>query len=487
VAVKIGEAWDEYVPPRVHSVPDYDFTHGQDAIDLAASCGLVLDEPQRLVLNDMLGVRKSTGKFAAFECCVVEPRQNGKGAIYEARELAGVFLLGEKLLIHSAHEYATSLEAFYRMLFLLEENHELMAQVRKTRNAHGEQGFDFKNGARLRYRTRTRGGGRGFSCDFMGLDEAMQLPDFAVAALLPTLSARENPQVFFAGSAVDQEIHEHGLTLARLRERGHTGSDPSLAYFEWSLEFDHPDDVLPEMAADPRNWKRSNPALGDRISVEHVEKEQRSMPPRSFAVERLGVGDWPSTDPEALMVWTRAQWKALEDLESEMTERSPLVIAFDVTPDRATGSIGCAGLREDDLGHVELMQHRRGTGWIPGLLVDYVERYKPAVVACDGASPAASLIPLLEKAGVKVKTLTTNEYVRACGSFFDAVVEEKIRHRDDPVLNAAIWGAATRPLADRFAWARRESKVDISPLVAVTVAHGELEALVAAKPLFAWA
>jgi hypothetical protein len=46
----------------------------------------------------------------------VVPRQNGKGTILEARELAGLFLLGERLLIHSAHEQDTSLEHFRRLL-----------------------------------------------------------------------------------------------------------------------------------------------------------------------------------------------------------------------------------------------------------------------------------------------------------------------------------------------------------------------------------
>jgi hypothetical protein len=476
----------EIVAPRVCSVPDYDLTRGPEAAALAATTGLILDEPQRLVLDAMLGLR-ADGKFAAFEVCVIEPRQNGKGAIYEARELAGIFLLGEKLLIHSAHEYATSLEAFYRMVALLEENTELARMIRRTRNAHGEQGFDFRNGARLRYRTRTRGGGRGFSADFVGLDESMQLPEFAVAALLPTMSARENPQVFFAGSAVDQDVHEHGVVLARLRERGHSGTDPSLAYFEWSLDYEHPDEVLPEVAADPESWRISNPTLGDRISFEHIEKEHRSMPPRSFAVERLGVGDWPETDPEAGLVFSRAAWKALEDKQSTLAGKTPLVFAFDVTPDRGAGTIAVSGRRGDGLAHIELAAHRRGTGWIPEKLVEMAKQHKPALICCDSASPAASLLPLLEQAGLRVKALTMQEYVRACGAFFDAVAEEKLRHLGDPDLNAAIWGAATRPLVDRFAWARREAKADIAPLVAVTVAYGELEAMGRKRALVAFA
>jgi hypothetical protein len=39
------------------------------------------------------------------------------------------------------------------------------------------------------------------------------------------------------------------------------------------------------------------------------------------------------------------------------------------------------------------------------------------------------------------------------------------------VLDAAIAGAAKRPLGDSWAWARRGLSVDISPLVAVSLAR----------------
>jgi hypothetical protein len=35
-----------------------------------------------------------------------------------------------------------------------------------------------------------------------------------------------------------------------------------------------------------------------------------------------------------------------------------------------------------------------------------------------------------------------------------------------------VLGAVTRPLNDRFAWARKSSRADISPLVAATLALG---------------
>ena len=65
----------------------------------------------------------------------------------------------------------------------------------------------------------------GSPADLVLLDEAMFLPNTAIAALLPTLSARPNPQVWYTGSAVDQMTNEHGSAFARVRRRGIDGAD----------------------------------------------------------------------------------------------------------------------------------------------------------------------------------------------------------------------------------------------------------------------
>jgi hypothetical protein len=53
---------------------------------------------------------------------------------------------------------------------------------------------------------------------------------------------------------------------------------------------------------------------------------------------------------------------------------------------------------------------------------------------------------------------------------YDGVEQDGIRHLDTPELNAAVRGAATRPLGDSWAWSRKNSTVDITPLVACTLA-----------------
>jgi hypothetical protein len=437
-------------------------------VALARMAGLELDPWQALVLEHSLGERPD-GRWAAFEVGVNVPRQNGKGSILEARELAGLFLLNERLIIHSAHLFDTSLEAFRRLLSLIEDTPELSREVKRVSRAHGEEGIELKSGQRVRFRTRTKGGGRGFSADLVVLDEVMLLAEAALQAILPTLSARPNPQVWYAGSAVDQLIHDHGMVWSRVRERGMAGEDPALVYAEWSVDAGGlgPSEVSPDLLDSEEAWAEANPGLDIRISREYVGNERRAMDPRSFAVERLGVGDWPDTSPEADAIINARTWRALAD-PAPIT--GAVAFAFDVTPSRGHACIVAAGFGDDDRVHVEVVAHERGTGWVAERLAELVSRWEPVAVLCDGASPAASLEDEVVEAGVVPRVVAGGDYARACGGFFDAVEQGRLRHRGTHELEVAVRGAATRPLVDAWAWSRKQSRVDISPLVAATLA-----------------
>jgi hypothetical protein len=470
--------------PRILHVPEFVSSTGAEAVELASMAGLEMDDWQQFVLVNGLGERPDA-KWASFEVGVEVARQNGKGGILEARELAGLFLLGERLIIHSAHEFATASEALERMDQILEGCPELSRRVRTLKRSHGEEGVYLKTGQRLRYKTRTKGGGRGFSADCVILDEAMVIAQQFLSALLFTLSARPNPQLWYTGSAVDQDSMEYGIVFAKLRERALKGEDPSLSYFGWSAPFEKPSDVSPAAAKDPEVWAMANPALGIRIDPEHVAKEQRSMDPRGFAVERLGVGDWPRVDSDDGAVISVKDWLSLRDPQSRPVD--PLVFVFDVSPDRSSGCVSVAARRDDGLGHVEVMEHKRGTGWMVDWLEDRVGTHSPAAVLYEEKSPAASLVTELDNRGVSVEPVNSTELAKACGNFYDAVDQRTVRHLGTNELVTAIRGAAKRPLGEAWAWSRKTSTVDITPLVSCTVALWGLENRVTAgEPMAAW-
>ena len=124
------------------------------------SVGIWLDPWQLAEVTDSIAEAQD-GSWASFEVCEIVPRQNGKGDVLEARELLGLFLLGERLIIHTAHEFKTANEAFLRLVAKIEACPALKAEVKSIRYANGEQGVELLDGARIKYAARTGGAGRG--------------------------------------------------------------------------------------------------------------------------------------------------------------------------------------------------------------------------------------------------------------------------------------------------------------------------------------
>lgn len=427
---------------------------GQEAAELAESAGLFLDPWQRFVLDVSLRER-ADGRWAAFEVGVVVARQNGKGSIIEARELAGLFLMGEDLLLHSAHEFKTAEEAFRRIRSLIEDTPDLARHVKRVTTSHGQEGIELMSGARLKFVARTGGSGRGFTADLLVLDEAFNLGAESMAALMPTLSARPNPQIWYtstAAMATSTQLH-------RLRRRalGLVPGDDRLAYLEWSAAD----------ADDADGVEQANPGLGIRIDPDFVEVERRSMPSEIFRRERLGIPD-AALDVLDDRVLSEDDWGGCVDVGSQPGDR--LAFGVDVSPDRSSTAIAVASRRSDGCVHVEVVRESPGTGWVVDEIVELHRRHKPFGWILDPGSPAGSFIPRLAEHGIVPELVSSRELGQACGALFDAVVQRRLRHLDQARLNVAVAGGKRRSLGDAWAWARRDSSVSIAPLVAATLA-----------------
>lgn len=470
----------DVVLPRVHSVPVAPESLGDRAVTFARRIGMELDPEQEMVLAESLGVR-ADGRWQTREVGLNVPRQNGKGEILIARELFGLFELGERLVIHTAHEFKTSAEHFNRLESVVRDCPELHARVMRNpetgrivgyRYSHGEESIELDDGARIEFKTRTKSGMRGFAgVDLLVLDEAMIISEAAHSSSMPTIrasKAERGPQLWYTGSAVDQEIHEHGVVWARVRERGIAGDDQALAYFEWSIDVDHPDEVTEEMTLDHELWRQVNFAIvRGRVSEEHMDWERRAMSQRGFIVELLGGGDYPATDGNPDAAIAVEAWNDLEDDSSVLLD--PICLAFDVSPDRKT-SIAASGLNEHAQYHVEVIHARAGTGWVADRLADLYAKHEVIEIVCDGFGPSASIAKRVDEAGITVRRINSGEYAEACGKFVDAVAEQTVRHLGQAELSAAVRGARTRPLVDRWAWSRTKSTSDVGPLIASTLA-----------------
>lgn len=446
----------QQIPP-IQSVPDIASTaSAEETIEVAQLAGLILDPWQKHILRITMGERED-GKWAAFIAAIIVARQNGKNAVLEARELAGLFHFGERLIIHTAHEFKAAAEHFRRILELIENTPDFDRRVKRVGRSHGDESIELKGGQRLRFLARSKGSGRSFSGDCVVLDEALFLQVEQLGALLPTLSARPNPQVWITSSAGNQQ----SSALGRIVRAGRAGTDKSLAYAEWSpAEGDAPDDI--------RTWAKTNPGLGIRITAEHIQKEFDVMDFTEFARERLSIGTYPSEDGNQWEVIDEVCWRDAADTASELQD--PVVFAVDIAPDRSYASIAAAGSRKDAKRHIEVIDHEPGTGWVAERLKSLNERWKPYAVALDAGGPAGSLIRDLEAKGLTLTKLGAAELGQACGAFHDAVVEGTVRHRGQPELTAAVRYGKKRTLGEAWAWSRRDAAANPGPLIASTIA-----------------
>ena len=165
------------------------------------------------------------------------------------------------------------------------------------------------------------------------------------------------------------------------------------------------------------------------------------------------MGDWPRTDEFAASVIDLEAWAELEDPHSEIV--GPLCLSFDVSPERRA-SISVCGLNASERFHVEVIEERKGTAWLPERIAELVQEHRPAQVICDGVGPPASMIPAIENLDVEVTTTTSNELGQACGRLVDAIAGGTVVHLGQDDLDSAVRAAGTRPLGDAWAWSRKE-------------------------------
>jgi hypothetical protein len=455
--------------------------------------------------NDVLDTDMQ--QYAAYEVGLVVSRQNGKGSILEARELAGLFLLGERVILHTAHEFPTAKEGFQRIEALISGCDDLKKEVARggIKWSHGDESITLRSGQRLIFKTRTKGAARGFTIDCLIFDEAMYLKKEQVAAMMPAVSARPNAQLIYTGSAGDKES-EH---LGRARSRALKKKDTRLAYMEWSVDgcselcpkdCDEHDrtaitdeeerSMSPAQLAEAHralvlSYQKSNPGLGYRLTVENIESERAAMAAEIFSRERLGVGDWP-VDGDAWSVISQEAWEERTD-ELAATQH-PVVFSIDTTPDLAYSCITVGGNTGEEVDGVKQVKvevtqdgarydHRHGRGWVVARMLDLAKKHKPRFVVIDKGSQAGPFIDDLEEPlkelGIEILSPTMREYAQACGMFYAAVVPRKgnvpyLVHMNQPMLTAAVAGAEKRDLSDLWAWDKRNASADISPLVAAT-------------------
>ena len=416
---------------------------------------------QRTVLEVALELLPD-GRPAYREVRVTVPRQQGKTGglllpVMTHRALGGVDGRPQRIL-YTAQDRNHAREKWSEQVELLDRSP--LRRLYRVRRSNGSETIRWRTGSSWGITASGETSGHGFTLDLAVIDEAFaQVDDRLVQSFRPAMVTRPEAQLWIVSTAGTDESVFLRDRVEDGRARTEAGERSGVAYFEWSA----PDDAAID---DPATWRAAMPALGTLIDEDTVRADLAAMDEGEFA--RAYLNRWR---PGGTPVFSLADWLRCLDPASS-TSSSP-AFGLDVSPDRAHASIAVAGPRADGRIHVELVERRSGTEWIPPRVEELLERHRPLALALDPGSPAGSLVPALTslRRVPPLLLVTARQYAQACGALFDDVQVARLAHRGQPALDDAVVAARRRSSGDAWSWSRPIAGVDPSPLIATTLAR----------------
>jgi len=389
------------------------------------------------------------------------PRQSGKtytiGALIFALCMASPGLL----VLWSAHRTRTHNETFKTMDSMA--NRKAIAPfIENVRKANGEQEVEFTNGSRILFGAREAGFGRGFAMvDVVVLDEAQILTEKAMEDMVPATNAADNGLVIMVGTP--PRPIDPGEVFINRRAEALSGEDEDVLFVELSADEDADLD-------DRKQWAKANPSFPHRTSETAILRMRKLLgSDDSFRREALGI--WDST--QGSHAFGRGMWEAVEKVgRPRGLELGALGVAVSIDLEKA--AIVGAAETEDEKNLVRPLQHGPNPdAWLVDAVVERQEKHQVPVII-DGKGPAADFIePLKDRLGDSLIVVVLQDVMDACSKIYKSVRSGDFVHSVDgehDELDIAVRDAVKRDVGDRWAWGRRKSGLDISPLEAATLA-----------------
>ena len=496
-----------YTPPLRELTPDT--TLGYEVIDFAENdLGLALLPWQKWLFVHALEIvdqPDGSWRFRFRTVLVLVARQNGKSLMGMVLALYFLYCLDAALVLGTAQDLDQATEVWEGAVEMVQESDYLTEAIEQIYRGNGNKTLRLTRRRRYKVAAATRKGTRGKTSNLVLMDEIREHQNFnAWSAASKTIKAVVNGLVWCMTNAGDAL----SVVLRHLRMQAHRAiGDPdgiiaatgeaqieptqeekeameaalsSIGIFEWSAE--------PGCSVwDRRAWAQANPSMGYGFLDEStIAGECASDPEQEFRVEDLCQWTTATVDPP----FPIGAWDAGKDERSDVAEGAALWWGVDMSADRTHASVAVVGRREDGRWHAELAAYRTGTGWLAGWFEAAAPNYPEGmrVALQSRGAPVSSMADVIAAVdGVTVVECAGKDVAGWCGRLWDAVAAcaegsesdaVPLMHRTQPALDLAANVAATRPLGDG-AWAfdRAKSMEDISPLVAVCMAHGAATAV----------
>lgn len=422
----------------------------------AAALGTPLMPWQELVLG--IGTEYRTRDKVPYRksVMVTVPRQSGKSVAVQT--------LAVDTLLDEPNRYAvliaqTRLAATNRLRDIAHrlERCNLDPGFRFTRGV-GNEKITFGNDSRLEVQSPKAVSAHGESIDLAILDELWRVPLEVLSGVVPAMVARPQSQLWMISTAGNED----SVLFNQMQERGQEDPNGPMAYFEWSM---------PEGADiyDSSRWAEWMPALDRTTSVESIEAAKAVMSLPEF---KRAFGNVPVVEATARAI--PVDWWEWGKTADEVPVLG-LSLAVDVNRNPPGWSIAASWPTAIGF-HGDLVEHGIGLelSQIPHKVRDLTARFRPVEICIDPAGPAGALVPDLQAIAddytLELRTFNGRQRAAADVWLFELIRDERFTHSPMIALDTAADNARAAQKHEVWFFDRSSSYVDLSPLLAVSMA-----------------
>jgi hypothetical protein len=440
-----------------------------------------------------------------FRIVLVEvARQNGKSLLTIVLALWHLFALHSRTVIGTAQDLTKADDTWREAVAYAEADEELSELFDASGIFQGHpKTFTLHDGCEYRVASATRRGGRGFSGDFVLLDELREHKNWeSWSAVTNTMNARPRGQAWAFSNAGDASsiVLRYQRALAH-RDLGwpdgerefegvlddldaeleafleSQGADLKPGWFEWSA---------------PPGAKRSDlQALAQaNPSMNHVEVTE-DCPTTRTLLSALKSNPAYEYETEVMCRWAtlglggpfpEGSWEDTCKPEARPADGTAKVMCVEISARRNQTYIARAGYKQDGTFVVAIRYDHPGTEWVAEALAADADTTEMVVVRTEAGSSSSSLFEELERdLPIPVKEWKGDDVNIAHGQMFDRLRDGTIEHLPHPGLDMAAT-SAIEALKPGGGWRIdiRRSPTDTAPLYAAIGAVWGLEQMVGA-------
>ena len=490
-----------FTPPLRDLTPDT--TLGYEMADFAEALGYTLVPWERWLLVhafEILGDFDGDWSLRFRVVLVLISRQQGKTFLTTIITLYFLYILGVALIIGTAQELDQAEEAWDACVDAITADEELKSELVSAKYGNSGRRLKLTGGRRYITKASSRKAGRGKRAQLVIIDELREQTNWEAwnAISSTTLAQAQVGMLWCTSNAGDPYslVLRHERYLAHMAlgdpdgwcravgdsmppavdDDGNEVEAEPPAIFEWSAR---PDRGI----WDREGWCEANPSLGHGFLTERaLAADIRNKTERAARTENLCQFVEAVAEPP----FPVGAWDAGTDPSSAIAPDAPVSFAIDISDDRKTSAIAACGQRPDGKWHVEVIAYQQGIAWLESWMRDMADPIDPVLVAMQAkGAPASSMVSVIDAIdGVSVVEVAGADIAGWTGRFYDSVSAldpdesgrsdaTPVYHRPQAALDMAANVAKTRLMGDS-AWAfdRKRSPVDVSPLVACGFAFG---------------